>query len=64
MIGKVSSARRDSLRDVQSKVMEQKPSPLECYVVHVMSAWQAQCLPWQSQNMNPVRYSDYKLETL
>ncbi len=31
MIGKVSSARRDSLRDMQSKVMEQKPSLHECY---------------------------------
>lgn len=31
MIGKVSSMRRDSLRDIQSKVMEQKPSMTECY---------------------------------
>lgn len=31
MIGKVSSMRRDSLRDIQSKVMEQKPSVTECY---------------------------------
>lgn len=31
MIGKVSSMRRDSLRDIQSKVMEQKPSVIECY---------------------------------
>lgn len=30
-IGKVSSARRDSLRDVQSEVVEQKPSLRECY---------------------------------
>lgn len=31
-------------------------------MVHVMSAWQAHCLPWQSWKMNPVRYSGYKLE--
>lgn len=60
MTGKASSVRRDSLRDLQRKVQNKSSPHSSVIVLHVMSTWRAQCLPWQSRMTNPVRHSGPK----
>lgn len=60
MTGKAFSVRRDSPRDMQRKVGK-KSSPISSVIaLHVMSAWRAHCLHWQSRTMNPVLHSGPK----